>query len=101
MRVLRWIVDRANGQAVSVETPIGWMPRYGDLDWRGLDFSEEKFNSIMAIDRDKWIDELQSHDELFFNLYDRLPKEMIFLRELIISGLWRSPEHWGLAPERV
>lgn len=28
MRVLKWIVERANGHAVSIEGPIGWMPRY-------------------------------------------------------------------------
>jgi phosphoenolpyruvate carboxykinase (GTP) len=40
-----------------------------------------------------------SHEELFLKLYDRLPKELIFLRELILSSLWRSPETWELAPE--
>jgi phosphoenolpyruvate carboxykinase (GTP) len=36
--------------------------------------------------------EVLSHEELYFKLYDRLPKELIFIRELILSGLWRSPE---------
>lgn len=100
MRVLKWIVQRANGEAVGIESPIGWMPRYNDLDWRGLeDFTQDKFNRLMAVNRDKWVNELLSHEELFLTLYDRLPKELIFLRELILSGLWRSPEEWGLAPE--
>jgi phosphoenolpyruvate carboxykinase (GTP) len=76
------------------------VPRYDDLDWRGLDsFSEEQFHALMRIDRDVWQQETVSHDELFFKLYDRLPKELIFLRELILSGLWRSPDHWQLAHE--
>ncbi len=95
MRVLKWVVQRANGQAVGVESPIGWMPRYEDLDWRGLeDFSREKFQELMAIDREQWVNELLSHEELFIKLYDRLPKELIFIRELILSSLWRSPEYW-------
>ncbi|MFN8475227.1 MAG: phosphoenolpyruvate carboxykinase (GTP) [Anaerolineae bacterium] len=97
MRVLKWIVERARGRAVSVESPIGWMPRYEDIDWRGLDFSREQFNALMTVDRKVWEQEILSHEELFINLYDRLPKEMLFLRQLILSGLWRSPEHWDMA----
>jgi phosphoenolpyruvate carboxykinase (GTP) len=103
MRVLKWVVDRVKGHAPSSESPIGWMPRYEDLDWRGLDFSKEKFNDLMAIDRQKWVDEVLSHEELFIKLYDRLPKELIFIRELILSSLWRSPERWefGLVPTNI
>ncbi len=100
MRVLKWIVERARGRAVSIESPLGWMPRYEDLDWRGMEnFSQEQFHALMSVDRDIWKQEILSHDELFIKLYDRLPKELIFIRELMLSGLWRSPEHWGLAPE--
>ena len=100
LRILKWIVGRAKGQAASIESPLGWVPRYEDLDWRGLDFSEAQFNQLMAVDREAWQHEVASHDELFFRLYDRLPKEFVFLRELILSSLWRSPEEWGLAQER-
>ena len=100
LRILKWIVGRAKGQAASIESPLGWVPRYEDLDWRGLDFSEAQFNQLMAVDREAWQQEVASHDELFFRLYDRLPKEFVFLRELILSSLWRSPEEWGLAQER-
>jgi phosphoenolpyruvate carboxykinase (GTP) len=97
MRVLKWIVARANGHAVGIEGPLGWMPRYDDLDWSGMeDFTPEQFHQLMAIDRDVWIGEVQSHEALFAKLYDRLPKELIFTRELILSSLWRSPEHWEI-----
>ena len=100
MRILKWIVERAQGGAFSIESPIGWMPRYEDLDWRGMEnFTRQQFNELMSVDRVLWQQELLSHEELFMKLYDRLPKELLFIRELILSGLWRSPEHWGLAPE--
>ncbi|HEY7122580.1 MAG TPA: phosphoenolpyruvate carboxykinase (GTP) [Ktedonobacterales bacterium] len=100
MRILKWIVERARGRAVSIESPIGWMPRYEDLDWRGMEgFTRAQFNELMSVERDVWQQELLAHEELFMKLYDRLPKELVFIRELILSGLWRSPEHWGLAPE--
>ncbi len=100
MRILKWIVERARGRAISIESPIGWMPRYEDLDWRGMeDFMRQEFNELMSVDRDAWQNELLSHEELFVKLYDRLPKELLFIRELILSSLWRSPQRWGLAPE--
>ena len=100
MRILKWIVERARGRAIGVESPIGRMPRYEDIDWRGMeDFSPRQFHAIMAVDRDLWKREVLSHEELFIKLYDRLPKEMIFIRELMLSALWRSPQQWGQAPE--
>jgi phosphoenolpyruvate carboxykinase (GTP) len=101
MRVLKWVVQRINGKASSVESPIGWMPRYEDMDWSGIkNFSREIFAKLMAVDREPWKQELLSHEELFERMYDKLPKEFFFMRELLLSGLWRSPEHWGLQAER-
>ena len=101
MRVLKWIVERANGRAVSIESPIGWMPRYRDLDWSGLeDFPRERFHELMSVDRDEWQAEMLSHEELFIKLYDRLPKELTFIRELLLSALWRASEA-GLATPRI
>ena len=100
MRVLKWIVERSRGKSIGVETPLGWMPRYEDMDWRGMeDFTKEDFDKVMDLDRDMWLKEIASHDDLFFKLYDRLPKEMTFIRELLVSNLWRSPE-LGLAAPR-
>ncbi|MCW5843430.1 MAG: phosphoenolpyruvate carboxykinase (GTP) [Caldilinea sp.] len=98
MRVLKWVVERVRGKSLGVECPLGWVPRYEHLDWRGMeDFTKRDFEAIMSIDRDEWMREIASHDDLFFKLYDRLPKEMTFIRELLLSGLWRSPEHWSLS----
>ena len=94
MRVLKWIIERIQGRTGAVESPLGWMPRYEDMDWDGLDISREKFKSMTAVDRDVWQAEVLSHEELFLKMFDKLPKEMLRMRELIISSLWRSPEHW-------
>lgn len=95
MRVLKWIVERSNGHGNATESPLGYMPHYSDMDWRGLEeFTEEKFNELMAIDRDLWLQELLGHEELFIKLYDRLPTEFIAMRQLLLSNLWRSAEHW-------
>src|SRR5207249_2131628 len=99
MRVLKWVVDRVHGRGYGVETPIGWMPRYEDIDWRDLDFPREEFYELMSVDREAWKKEISAHESLFSLLYDRLPKEFFYMRELILSSLWRSPEKAGLAPE--
>ncbi|MGZ5481757.1 MAG: phosphoenolpyruvate carboxykinase (GTP) [Pyrinomonadaceae bacterium] len=84
MRVLKWIVDRSRGRALGQETPIGWVPRYEDLEWEGLDFPKEKFDELQSFDRSAWRQEVLGHEELFLDLHDRLPPEMIYERELLI-----------------
>jgi phosphoenolpyruvate carboxykinase (GTP) len=87
MRVLKWIVDRARGRALARETPIGWMPHYEDIEWQGLDFPKEKFKELQAFDREAWRQEVLGHEELFLDLHDRLPPEMVYERELLICRL--------------
>jgi len=87
MRPLKWIVQRATGRAGAKETPIGWMPRYEDMDWRGLDVSEDEFAEMLSYDRERLRMQTLTHQELFLKLHTYLPKEMIFERELLISRL--------------
>ncbi len=95
MRILKWIIERAKGEGYSVESPLGWVPKYEDLNWQGLEeFTPELFTKIMSIDREAWKEEILSHDELFKKLFDKLPKEFFHIRELILLSLWRSAEHW-------
>ena len=100
MRILEWIVKRAKGKAMAIESPIGWMPRFQDINWEGVDdFSEADFLKAMSIDRSDWDKELLQHDELFIRLYDRIPKEMMAIKALTLSGMWRSPDHWEMEPD--
>ncbi len=102
MRVLKWVVERVRGKAGAVECPIGWMPRHRDLDWTGLeDFPKAEYKKITSVVREEWKAEVMAHEALFGTMYDRLPKEFLFMRELLLSALWRSPERWELSPERV
>lgn len=87
MRVLKWILGRADGRAQALEMPLGWMPEYENMDWRDLDFSREDFETIMHTDHDRMKLQTLQHEELFLTMFDHLPKELIFMRELIISRL--------------
>ena len=71
------------------------MPRKQDLEWSGLDVAaQECYGDLMAVERDAWIRELLQHDELFAKLRDKLPKELVLKRELLLASLSRSPERW-------
>ena len=88
MRVLKWIIERCHGQAGANEIAVGWMPRFQDFDLTGLEgFTREHFHEVQTINRDEWMRELLLQDELFFSLYERLPKEIVFQRELLMARL--------------
>jgi phosphoenolpyruvate carboxykinase (GTP) len=87
MRVLKWVVDRVRGRVRGKETPIGWTPKYQDMNWDGLDFTYEQFQQLQTVDREAWKKEVMGHEELFLLLHDHLPPEMIYERELLICRL--------------
>jgi phosphoenolpyruvate carboxykinase (GTP) len=87
MRVLKWIIDRVRGRASAKETPIGWMPRYEDVDWTRLDYPREEFDRIQAIDHAAWRAEVIGQEEFLAGLQDQLPPEMTYQRQLLISRL--------------
>jgi len=87
MRVLKWIVERVHGKALGKETPIGWVPRYEDITWKGMKFSKEDFDALEVVDREKWREEVIGHERLFIDLHAHLPPEMIYERELLICRL--------------
>ncbi len=89
MRILKWIVQRCQLGMHAIETSIGWVPEYRDIDLRGLEkeMTEKRFEEAQKIDPSEWHRELAMQDELFMHLYSDLPKELIFQRELLISRL--------------
>jgi phosphoenolpyruvate carboxykinase (GTP) len=87
MRVLAWIFERVRAGGRARETPIGWLPRYKDIDWTGLDFPQEMFDELQAFDRAAWRAEVLSHEEIFLDLHSHLPKEMVYERELLICRM--------------
>ncbi len=80
MRVLKWMIDRIEGKATqspqAQENVFGLSPNYKDLNWSGLSFSQDEFNTVTSIDKAAWTDELKLHDELFTQLAYHLPAEL-------------------------
>lgn len=97
MRALKWILDRIKGCGSGVESPLGWVPDYDDINWDGVDFSKEDFYAIMNIDREVARHEANEQEELFTRFGDHLPREMELERELLLSRLYHSPDVWDLS----
>ena len=88
MRVLKWIIDRCHGSVYAEETPLGWMPNPEDIDITGIkNYDAANLRKALAIDVQGWKREVMLQDELFINLSADLPKELMFMRELLISRL--------------
>jgi phosphoenolpyruvate carboxykinase (GTP) len=76
MRVLEWVLGRITGAAQGVDHAFGLSPRYEDINWTGLGFTPEQFQSVIGMDAGAWAQELKLHEELFSQLAYHLPVEM-------------------------
>jgi phosphoenolpyruvate carboxykinase (GTP) len=76
LRILEWILDRCNGKAQGVKTPVGYIPTPESLDMNGLHLSKETLKKLLEIDRFTWIQEMESQKEFLSSFGDRLPKEI-------------------------
>ena len=75
-RVLKWIVDRAEGRATGRKTAIGLVPADGELDLDGLDVPAQDLALLLDVDSEIWKQEAGLIPEYFAQFGDRLPTEM-------------------------
>jgi len=75
-RVLKWIFERTSGEGKAVKTPIGYMPTADAIDTDGLDVSEKDMNELLAVDKEKWLQEVESIKEYYKIYGERLPEEL-------------------------
>lgn len=87
MRVLKWMIDRCEGRIDAVETPIGLVPSYDQLNWTGSDFSAAQFEQVTSQSAEQWISELNSHQELFDKIGDKLPEALKQRREALLNAV--------------
>jgi phosphoenolpyruvate carboxykinase (GTP) len=72
-RVLKWVIERIEGQAAAVETPIGHVPTPESLDTEGLDLTREQLAAALAVDPEEWKAEIPQIQEWFEKFGEQLP----------------------------
>ena len=85
MRVLKWILDRCEGRVGAQETLLGYTPREGDLELKGIDASAAAVAAATRIDLGEWEEELSSQAEWFEKLGGTLPRPLALQRELLLE----------------
>ena len=94
LRVLAWIIARVRGQAAGIESPVGLMPRYEDLNWQGLEYSKEQFLQMMGVEGASLRAEAVAHEQYFERFFGRLPPEFVAERELLYARGLRTSGTW-------
>ena len=87
MRVLKWMIDRIEGQAKGRENVFGISPNYEEITWTGLDFTPQQFQTVTHIDKAAWVEELKLHEVLFTQLAYHLPAELTATKTAIALRL--------------
>lgn len=76
MRVLDWIIERVEGNADAVETPIGFEPKAEEINIDGLDIDLDVVKGLLNIDINLWKEEAKGIHEFYAKFGDRLPEEL-------------------------
>ena len=87
IRVLKWVLDRANNRVDAKETPLGLVPNTADLDLSGLNIPKEKIEKLFEVDRQGWQGELQDIDKFLGQFGSHLPAEIRRQRDTLAKKL--------------
>jgi phosphoenolpyruvate carboxykinase (GTP) len=101
LRVLKWIVDRVRGRVDARETPIGLLPKVGDLDLNGLDIPNDQLTEALAVKPREWVTELGLQEKFFASIGETLPPELEAQLEAVRTGIEAGRQFgddlWNLA----
>ncbi len=88
MRVLKWIIDRAEGRGGAQKSPIGFLPRREGLDLDELEnVSNVAIEELLAVQPNEWKKELANQESLFEKLGGDMPEELIAQRAKLAQRL--------------
>jgi phosphoenolpyruvate carboxykinase (GTP) len=76
LRVLEWMINRAEGRVSGVETPIGILPGEGELKLDGLKLDRARLDELLDVDNAGWQAELSAIGEYLESFAPRLPERL-------------------------
>ena len=76
-RVIKWMMDRVKGVAEARKTPLGLLPNPSDLDFTGLNLSQEVIDTLFEFKKDDWKREADGIEEFYARFDGRIPREMV------------------------
>ena len=77
LRVLEWILKRAQNRIGCEETEIGLLPKAEDIDIEGCDIDKKTLQSILNVEKEYWLDDIKSIEELYNKFGDRVPATLV------------------------
>ena len=90
MRILNWIMRRAEGKVGAIKTPLGYIPKYEDINMEGLNFPKSKWDELFRIDKDDWKKELEDQKLFLSKFGKKVPKEIMYEYEALKKRLSKN-----------
>jgi phosphoenolpyruvate carboxykinase (GTP) len=87
LRVLRWMIDRCAGRMEALDTPIGYLPRPGDIDTAGLAITPAAMEELLAVDPALWQREMQDIGEYLRSFGSRVPARLLEEHRKVLERL--------------
>ena len=75
MRVLQWIISRADDEIGAAETALGYEPNTHDIDMEGLEMSMYDMRRLLSVDRELWLKECEDA-RAYYEKIGKVPPEL-------------------------
>ena len=73
LRVLLWMLDRCDGKADAVETPIGYLPKPEDINTEGLKITKKTMKELLSVDKEAWLKDIRNIRSFYGMIGNRVP----------------------------
>jgi phosphoenolpyruvate carboxykinase (GTP) len=75
-RVLKWVLERVNGEGEAVDTAIGRVAAPEAIDTTGLDLDATTLAQLLRVDNESWRQEIPLIEAHYAGIGERLPHEL-------------------------